>query len=75
MFRPEAGFAILGFPQGQLTTLSTEPNAQVSSPEVLASVQGTSAWGGGSSAWASGLKAWGSGANAWGSGNTTIPSQ
>jgi thermitase len=67
VFRPEAGFAILGFDdQPQLSTLATEPNASVASPEV--SAQGSNAWGGGSNSWASGVNSWGSGTNAWGSG-------
>lgn len=67
MFRPEAGFAILGFTgTSGLQALATEPNAEVTSPEV--SAQGSGAWGGGSGAWASGISAWGSGPGAWGSG-------
>jgi thermitase len=68
MFRPEAGFAILGFADKPgLSALATEPNAAVTSPEV--SAQGTSAWGGGINAWGGGSNAWGSGTNAWGSGS------
>ncbi len=70
VFRPEAGFAILGFTKTQntLTALTTDPNATVSSPEV--SIAGTSAWGGGKSAWGGGLSAWGGGKSAWGGGKS-----
>jgi hypothetical protein len=71
VFRPEAGFAILGFSEGQLTTLSTSPNATVKSPEV--SALGTNAWGGGNKAWGGGWNAWGGGWNSWGGGLGTIP--
>ena len=71
VFRPEAGFAILGFKEGQLTTLSTSPNATVKSPEV--SALGVNAWGGGNKAWGGGWNAWGGGWNAWGGGVGTIP--
>ena len=67
MFRPEAGFAILGFTENPgLSTLATEPNATVKSPE--ASALGTAAWAGGASAWGGGASAWGGGVNAWGGG-------
>ena len=45
VFKPEAGFAILGFTEGQLTTLTTDPNAAVATPAV--SIAGVNAWGGG----------------------------
>ncbi len=83
VFKPEAGFAILGFKEDQLTTLTTDPNAAVKSPEV--SIAGTAAWGGGKNAWGGGLNAWGGGKNAWGGGSNawgggylslpTLPSQ
>jgi subtilisin family serine protease len=65
-FKPEAGFAILGFKEGQLTTLTTDPNAAVATPAV--SIAGVNAWGGGKNAWGGGLNAWGGGKNAWGGG-------
>ncbi len=71
VFRPEAGFAILGFKEGQLTTLATDPNATIKSPEV--SALGVNAWGGGNKAWGGGWNAWGGGWNAWGGGVGTIP--
>jgi hypothetical protein len=59
----EAGFAILGFPAGQLTALTTTTNQDFfAQPEVTAS--GNKAWGGGKNAWGGGLKAWGGGKNA-----------
>jgi thermitase len=70
-FKPEAGFAVLGFPAGQLTALSTTTNQDFfASPEVSAA--GNKAWGGGKNAWGGGLKAWAGGKNAWG-GGTTAP--
>ncbi len=67
-FHPEAGFAVLGFPAGQITALSTTTNADFfASPEVQAA--GNKAWGGGKNAWGGGLKAWGGGKNAWGGGS------
>jgi subtilisin family serine protease len=67
MFQPKSGFAVLGFDDApKLSTLSTEPNADVASPEV--SALGGNAWGGGSNSWASGVNSWGTGANAWGGG-------
>jgi Subtilase family len=73
VFRPEAGFAILGFTENPgLSTLATEPNAVVKSPEV--SALGNNAWGGGNKAWGGGWNAWGGGWNAWGGGTGTIPS-
>ncbi len=68
-FKPEAGFAILGFPKGQLTALTTTNTDFFASPEVTAA--GTKAWGGGLKAWGGGLKAWGGGKNAWGGGTAT----
>lgn len=75
-FKPEAGFAVLGFPAGQLTALNTTNNQDFfAQPEVTAS--GSKAWGGGKSAWGGGIKAWGGGKNAWGGGTTspTPPSE
>jgi hypothetical protein len=67
MFQPKSGFAILGFSDApKLSTLSTEPNVEVTSPEVAA--LGGNAWGGGSNSWASGVNSWGTGTNAWGGG-------
>jgi thermitase len=72
VFRPEAGFAVLGFPKGQLTALNTTTNADFfASPEVQAA--GNKAWGGGKNAWGGGLKAWSGGKNAWGGGTTGVP--
>lgn len=81
VFRPEAGFAILGFSenQGQLSALALSPNALVSTPaktfKKSSSVWGTgaSAWGSGTRAWGSGWSAWASGWSAWGSGSSSIP--
>jgi thermitase len=75
-FKPEAGFAVLGFPKGELTALTTTANQDFfAQPEVTAS--GTKAWGGGKNAWGGGLKAWSGGKNAWGGGTTspTPPSE
>ena len=74
-FRPEAGFAILGFETmpDELTTLSTTANRNTFSvPAVaagsLAWANGASAWANGASAWANGASAWANGFNAWSSG-------
>ncbi|MCA9836176.1 MAG: S8 family serine peptidase [Trueperaceae bacterium] len=72
VFRPEAGFAILGLDQeeGELSTLATETSEDAfSSPEVSAS--GYSAWAGGFSAWAGGWSAWAGGWSAWAGGSGT----
>ena len=67
VFRPEAGFAILGFTEHPgLTTLSIEDNVPLSSPEATA--LGANAWGGGTNSWGSGINSWGTGTNAWGGG-------
>jgi hypothetical protein len=74
VFKPEAGFAILGFSKeaGELTTLSTDPNQNVlKAPEVSAA--GFNAWAGGWNAWAGGWNAWAGGWNAWAGGTSTIP--
>jgi hypothetical protein len=81
VFRPEAGFAILGFSEGrgQLSALTISPNAIVNTPaktmKITSSVWGTgaSAWGGGASAWGGGWSAWASGWSAWGGGSSSIP--
>ncbi|MCA9835752.1 MAG: S8 family serine peptidase [Trueperaceae bacterium] len=65
-FKPDAGFAILGFSkaEGELSTLDTSVNqGAFASPEVEAA--GFSAWAGGFSAWAGGWSAW--------AGGSTIP--
>jgi thermitase len=75
-FKPEVGFAILGFPKGQMSALTTTSNQDFfASPEVQAA--GGKAWGGGKGAWGGGLKAWASGKGAWGGGTTapTPPSE
>ena len=69
LFKPEAGFAILGFSEDEaaLTTLSTDPNQDAfSSPE--ASAAGVDAWAGGVDAWAGGWDAWAGGWDAWAGG-------
>jgi hypothetical protein len=67
IFKPEAGFAILGFKEGQLTTLNTTTNiGNYASPEVSAS--GRNAWAAGRNAWGGGLNAWAGGKNAWAGG-------
>lgn len=77
VFRPEAGFAILGFSEdhNHLTALATDPNQDAfSSPEV--SSAGTTAWASGKNAWGGGLKAWAGGKNAWGGGiGVSAPSE
>lgn len=79
VFRPEAGFAILGFTeQPELSALALTPDDKAKSPEANLSgssawATGSSAWGSGWSAWGSGSSAWGSGTSAWGSGNSTVP--
>ncbi|MCA9839638.1 MAG: S8 family serine peptidase [Trueperaceae bacterium] len=74
IFKPEAGFAILGFSKeaGELSTLTTSVNQNaLTTPEVNAS--GFSAWAGGWSAWAGGWSAWAGGWSAWAGGTGTIP--
>ncbi len=69
IFKPEAGFAVLGFnqSQAQLTTLSTSVNKDaLSAPEVSAS--GVSAWSGGFSSWAGGWSSWAGGFSSWAGG-------
>ena len=80
VFKPEAGFAVLGFSKeaGELTTLETSVSGDaLSSPELSAAGQaswasGFSAWAGGFSAWAGGFSAWAGGWSAW-AGGSTIP--
>lgn len=77
-FKPEAGFAVLGFQEEQaaLTTLATSPNQDaLNSPEVSAAgynawAGGYNAWAGGFNAWAGGFNAWAGGFNAWAGGDT-----
>jgi thermitase len=72
VFRPEAGFAILGFNEKPgLSTLATDPNATVTTPAV--SIAGKNAWGGGNKAWGGGWNAWGGGWNTWGGGTSVVP--
>ncbi len=69
VFRPEAGFAVLGFSQGQLTTLATITNIDAYKITPL----GNKAWASGKSAWGGGLKAWAGGKSAWGGGTSSVP--
>ncbi|MGL4610719.1 MAG: S8 family peptidase [Trueperaceae bacterium] len=70
-FKPEAGFAVLGFSVGEITTLSTTKNQDFfSSPEMQAS--GNKAWGAGKSAWSGGMKAWSNGKTTWSAGNMAL---
>lgn len=69
VFRPEAGFAVLGFSEAQaaLTTLATDPSENVfAAPEITAA--GVDAWAGGVDAWAGGVDAWAGGFDAWAGG-------
>ena len=68
VWRPEAGFAVLGVrgrPLGVLSTAFTNQNV-LATPEVTAG-GGKSAWGGG------GKSAWGGGFSAWGGGTVGAP--
>lgn len=66
VWRLEAGFAILGLYNEELSTLSldaeTNQNA-ISTPEVTAGAGGMSAWSGGVSAWSGGMSAWSGGSS------------
>jgi hypothetical protein len=75
VFRPEAGFAILGFSkaEGELTSLSTDPNQNVFKAPEMNAAGSHSAWAGGYSAWTGGWNAWTGGWNAWSGGTSTIP--
>lgn len=68
VWRPEAGFAVLGMREGPLGVLNTTTANQnvLATPEVTAG-GGKSAWGGG------GKSAWGGGFSAWGGGSATTP--
>ena len=72
VWRPEAGFAILGFSEGEgsLALMNTgDPNQDViETPEVEAG--GWTAWGGGWTAWGGGWTAWSGGWTAWSGGWT-----
>jgi thermitase len=68
-FHPEAGFAILGFPAGALTSLAITTNTDVYKITAL----GNKAWASGKNAWGGGLKAWANGKNAWGGGLSNVP--
>ena len=69
VWRPEAGFAVLGLSGGAFSTQSLEgavlePNQnEVVAPE--AEVTASSVWGGGNNAWSGGNNAWSGGNNAW----------
>ena len=74
-FRPEAGFAILGFETmpDELSTLSTTANQNTFSVPAIAAgslawANGQSAWANGSNAWSNGFNAWANGQNAWANG-------
>ena len=69
-FKPEAGFAVLGFKagEGELSTLSTTANLDAISAPVTAA--GSMAWAGGHSAWAGGHSAWAGGHSAWAGGHS-----
>jgi len=70
VFRPEAGFAVLGFSadQAALTTLSTDPSENIfATPEITAA--GWDAWAGGHGAWSGGHGAWSGGHGAWSGGH------
>ena len=70
VFRPEAGFAVLGFSEEQaaLTTLATDTNQDTfTTPEVSAGGHG--AWSGGHGAWSGGWDAWAGGHGAWSGGH------
>ncbi|MCA9838683.1 MAG: S8 family serine peptidase [Trueperaceae bacterium] len=71
LHKPEAGLAIMGFSQaeGELTTLTTEENVELASPEMHAS--GTSSWASGVSSWANGNSSWASGYASWANGWST----
>ncbi len=71
VFRPEAGFAVLGFDENQsrLTMLSTEADIELEISDLdEADANGTGVWGGGTGAWGGGTGAWGGGTGAWGGG-------
>jgi thermitase len=72
LFSQEAGLAMLGFVEGEITALNTTTNTGAfGTPEVTA--LGTSAWSGGKSAWSGGKNAWSGGWKAWSGGTTNTP--
>jgi hypothetical protein len=78
VFRPEAGFAVLGFDHGaadELTSLAPPNQNQgvIEVPEVSAEASGWTAWSGGWTAWSGGWTAWSGGWTAW-SGGGEVPS-
>ena len=75
VWRPEAGFALLGLQdQGGLQVQGSNKNKKAfSAPEVSANGvagNGRSAWSGGRSAWSGGRSAWSGGRSAWSGGRS-----
>ena len=71
VWRPEAGFAVIGIQSGELTTLSADAETNqdaFSIPSANVDAQGWSAWSGGWSAWSGGWSAWSGGWSAWSGG-------
>ncbi len=73
VWRPEAGFAVIGIQSGELTTLSADAETNqdaFSIPSANVDAQGYSAWSGGYSAWSGGYSAWSGGYSAWSGGSS-----
>ena len=71
VWRPEAGFAVIGIQSGELSTLSigAEANRDMFSiPSVNMEAQGYSSWAGGYSSWAGGYSSWAGGYSSWAGG-------
>jgi subtilisin family serine protease len=73
LWRPEAGFAILGLYADSMSEFSLLSGAEanqdaIQAPEVAASAEGYDAWAGGFDSWAGGFDAWAGGFDAWGGG-------
>ena len=71
VWRPEAGFAVIGIQSGELTTLSADAEANqdaFSIPSATIDAQGWGAWSGGWGAWSGGWGAWSGGWGAWSGG-------
>ena len=74
VWRPEAGFAVLGIQGGELTTLSVGAEANLDSFSIPSvSAQGYNSWAGGYNSWAGGYNSWAGGYNSWAGGTDQPP--
>ena len=71
VWRPEAGFAVIGVQSGELSTLSVDAEVNqdaFSIPSVSVDAQGYNSWAGGYNSWAGGYNSWAGGYNSWAGG-------